>query len=360
MAAKKKVIPQAMAPANLPLSRAPAVPAPVEFLGDFEGILFIGDPHVFPKAIGRRKDDYLTSVLVKLEFAAEYANTHNLLPICLGDLFHREGVNALSCLNRLVLTLKKFNQKLVVLDGNHDRTSASLTESTALQLLVNTEIVMVPVNIGLSYQARVKGKMVDVHMFPHGVAIPEQVEQSQNTAIGVSHHDLAFGSSYPGSQPLKPVIGLDMVVNGHMHDTKPSELHGATYWHNPGNIEPLSVDLADFVPKVWVWDNPDNFSTLEGVQLPHGTDIFDFEGIAVSAGDAEEAVRVLDSSEFAAQIRQMDAQQASRTDDASVFKEDVREVLQVTTVSPAAIALVQLLTQSVVDEAEALAMGNAP
>lgn len=329
-------------------------------LGDFKGILFVGDPHVFPKPIGRRKDDYLSSVLGKMEYATDYAEEHDLLVICLGDMFHREGVNSLQCLNRVSRVLLKGSRKRrwLVLDGNHDRDTAALSDSCALTLLNLTGVVMVPPNVGLNYRANINGKTVDLHFFPHGVPLPDEVPASPNPSIGITHHDLAFGSAYPGALALKPIVGLDMVVNGHMHDTKESVLTGATYWHNPGNIEPLSVDLEDFVPKVWEWNLDLGFNTLTGILLPHGTDLFDKEGIQVEAGESEEAVRVLEKSQFAANLRQQDTEQAARTDDASVFKEDVTEVLEVATVSDATKALMRMLAQSVQNSAEAESMAS--
>lgn len=327
-------------------------------LGDFKGILFVGDPHVFPKPIGRRKDDYLSSVLGKMEFASDYADEHDLLVICLGDLFHREGVNSLQCLNRTSRVLLKGKRRWIVLDGNHDRVTAALSDSCALTLLDQTGVVMVPPNVGLNYQANINGKTVDLHFFPHGVPIPDSVPSSPNPSLGIFHHDLAFGSAYPGALPLKPIIGIDMGVNGHMHETKECVQAGATWWHCPGNIEPLSVDLEDFVPKVWEWNLDMGFSSLTGILLPHGTDLFDKEGIQVEAGESEEAVRVLAKSQFAANLRQQDTEQAARTDDASVFKEDVTEVLDVATVSDATKDLMRMLAQSVQNSVEEESMGS--
>lgn len=341
-------------------SRQPEVLSAIVDLGSFDGILFVGDPHVNPMPPGRRKDDYLASVLGKLEFATEYANDKNLLIVCLGDLFHRQGINSLTTLNRLTRVLNKANHTWIVLDGNHDRDSAALTDDCAMTLLAQTGTILVPPNVGHNYRAEIAGKVVDLHFFPHEVPLPDEVLASDNITIGVTHHTLAFeGGTFEGLVPLKAIRGMDMVVNGHLHDTKEPELHGATYWHNPGNIEPLSLDVKDFVPHVWEWAPSLGFGTLTPIALPHGTDLFDMQGLQVEAGDTEEAVRVLENSEFAAQIRQTDQSQADQTDDAELFKADVLEVLDLSMVSPEARALVQLLAQAVQNDAVAASESGA-
>ena len=53
------------------------------------GVLYIGDPHVWSKKPGRRRDeDFLATILGKLGQAAEIANKNHLWPICPGDLLH--------------------------------------------------------------------------------------------------------------------------------------------------------------------------------------------------------------------------------------------------------------------------------
>lgn len=352
--AKPKTLPSALVThsAVKNLSRYPDLPVAVEFLGKFDGVLYVGDPHASPLAIGRRQDNYFESCMSKLEFARDLANKHNLLVICLGDLFHRQGTNSLRLLNRMTRIFKGTHAKWLVLDGNHDRTDAVLNDDCALTLLDNAGTVRVPPNVGLNYQAEVAGKMVDLHFFPHGVQLPDQVVPSDNIAIAITHHDLAFGNPYPGAIALKPIMGIDKVVNGHMHDTKDTELHGATWWHNPGNIEPLSLDLEHFVPKVWRWEPSMGVDALEGIVLPHGTDLFNKDDKLVEAGDVTEAVHELTISEFATGMKRDETEQAARTNDASVFKEDVGEVLSLSSASQDAKNLVAFLAQAVQTQAE--------
>src|SRR5690606_4518046 len=79
-----------------------------------------------------------------------------------------------------------------------------------------------------------------------------------DTALWLTHEDLAFEGSYPGALPIQPIPGVDMVVNGHMHATKTPVLAEGTAYYNPGNITRMSIDLAEHVPSVWEWSPFDN------------------------------------------------------------------------------------------------------
>lgn len=322
---------------------------------EFDGILFIGDPHVSSKRIGRRKDDYTTSVLAKLSACATLCRDNNLMPIILGDLFHRSYDNGLSMLNRLVRVLKEFQVPPLVLEGNHDKGQTSLSDDDALQLLALTGIIDVILVAGAVGTLRIAGQDVMLHAVPYGSDIPDFVaEQPGVPQLMITHHDLAFGRTYPGALPLKPIANIDMVVNGHMHDTKPSAVFAGTHWNNPGNIEPLSVDLADHLPRAWSWRPGQAFDQLSPHDLPHGTDLFDLTGIQVEASDADEAVKhVLATSGFATLLQSESSLDAQKTDDASVLGADLETVLGAASASDAVATLLRAMMSQVAQAAQA-------
>lgn len=292
----------------------------------YRGFLFIGDPHVSSKRIGRRKDDYLSSVLAKLEACAEICARENLLAVCLGDLFHKNDDNGLQMLNRLTRCLKKFPEPMLVLDGNHDLGRAERSDDDALTLLGQTGVVQV-LNAGLVAEFRLEaaGSAVRLWAAPYGSELPARLPSFEGTTILISHHDLAFGGSYPGALPLKEMHGCDIVVNGHMHDTKSSVAMGETVWHNPGNIEPLSVDLAHHVPCAWEWVPAIGKGSLRPHTLPHGTDLFDMAGLQVAAAGEAETAQTLppQESSFAKLLARQNTAEAARTEDAAVLHEDL-------------------------------------
>ncbi len=72
--------------------------------GQYVGLLCIGDPHLASRVPGFRRDDYPNTVLNKLRWSLDYANQNALLPVLLGDLFHRPRDNA----NSLVVAALHF------------------------------------------------------------------------------------------------------------------------------------------------------------------------------------------------------------------------------------------------------------
>jgi predicted phosphodiesterase len=320
----------------------------------FDGILFIGDPHVSSKKIGRRKDDYLSSVLGKIEACATICNEKNLYPVFLGDLLHTWHDNSLRMLNRLTRALKKFDTTPVTLEGNHDKGKTHLDEDDALSLLLVSGTIDVIVDAGEFCRLNVRGAPVRLWGCPHGNDIPRELPEFEGNTILVTHHDLAFSSSYIGSLPLTEVLNCETVVNGHMHDTKPAVQVGNTWWINPGNIEPLSIDLIEHIPRAWSWHPENSPGLLNAHDLPHGVDLFDLTGTIVAAEDSDTAVAALLSagisepsqSKFAQLIRAQNESEAQKTDDASVLQEDLELVLGASGVSDAAKALMQGLFQS--------------
>lgn len=329
---------------------------------EFAGVLAIGDPHVCSKRPGRRKDDYLGSVLEKLSACAALCQEHNLRPVILGDLLHLHSDNSLRMLNRLMLVLQSFPRPPLVLDGNHDRDGKELDEDDALQLLANANAIVVPAP-GLAEVIRVRGQLVEIWAAPHGTPIPSKLTSSTKSAVRLllTHHDLAFGQSYPGALALKPIEGCALVINGHMHDTKPAVQQGGTYWHNPGNIEPLSVDLKDHQPAAWLWEPGTPPGSLVKLPLPHNPDVFDLTGLLVDAAPAAQAVAALSAipvttpavGKFAAEIDRQGGEEAHRTADASVLREDARQVLDARDAPPAVRAMLELLLDKVAARAEA-------
>lgn len=321
-------------------------------LQSFAGILYIGDPHVSSKRPGRRKDDYLSSVLGKLAFCAQVCNEQNLLPVIGGDLLHRADENSLRALNQLIAVLKSFHTTPVSLEGNHDKLETSLSEGDALYLLEQSGAVKVISSFGQFGEYLIGGNHVRLVGIPYGCTIPNSLPAGEGIAVAFTHHDLAFGGAYPGAIALKEIEGASMVINGHMHDNKPSVPMGGTVWHNPGNIEPLSVDLAHFVPRAWRWDG-DASAPLQGIELPHGTDIWDLTGVRVDAADADQAVSaylqtVPNPSRFAKILVEQKVQEtdAQRTEDVSGLKEDLRQVCEAGQMSDAAQQLLNSLFAS--------------
>lgn len=308
---------------------------------DMNGFLFIGDPHVSSRRPGRRKDDYVASVLGKIAYAADVARRENLMPVILGDLFHRAGENHLPTISRLTEVLKQFPVVPICLGGNHDKSETRLTEVDALHYL--DQVGVLRVFDGECREALVletPAGRVALWVAPYGAELPKAIESDADQVVLITHHDLAFEGCYPGAQKLYEIEGCDLVVNGHMHKTAPSVQVGRTYWHCPGNIEPLSIDCIDHVPAVWAWRGGDATQPLERIELPHERDCFDMTGLAIAAAAPTTALEGIGaesasiapiipaSSHFADLLSAESTLEAARTEDDQTFVEDLEEAFE--------------------------------
>lgn len=320
-----------------------------------KGVVFIGDPHVWSHKPGRRLDqNYLKTILGKIIWIAEYCNTHKLYPIILGDLLHDSQDNDLGMISQLIDALQRFDRKPLVLVGNHDISEKNLTPGTVLHLLHTTGQIEAIIHNGphalLTLTADDGTQEVLIGGTPYGEAIPHSLQKwsgivgeatheeikhamQVDKVIWITHDDLAFDSSYPNSLALHPILGVDICVNGHMHRTQKPVQKGVTAWYNPGNINRLTIDLIDQIPKIWVYEGDHSVTEpgadglpvplVQGVEIPHtpGAEILSLEGrlstIQSSADLLDEEAPSLPSdgliSKFVEQMKQ--DEQIARSDD---------------------------------------------
>ena len=234
----------------------------------YEGLLFIGDPHVCAFPPGFRLDDYRQTVLGKLEYCLDLAGTRRSLPIILGDLFHvpRDNPNAL-----LVALMELFRpHRPWVLVGNHDKHEARLTPDVSLSVLAAAGVVRLLESPGPVASMLIAGKKVLLGASPDWTPIPRQVERGDHDAVvWLTHHDLTFPGYESGRTALREVPGVDLVVNGHIHLPKVPQQVGQTLWLNPGSLVRISRSLParDMHPVVTIWTPLP--PSLEAVEVPH-------------------------------------------------------------------------------------------
>lgn len=311
-----------------------------------EGLLFIGDPHLWSLKPGRRRDtSYKDTVLRKIALAAEVSNRLNLWPILLGDLFHQPDDNDTQMLVQVIRALDLFERRPVSLEGNHDKNQLKLADNNPLRLLeVAGKLDIIsqgPWAQMVLGNGQGRAHTVVIGGTPFGQALPvsykdafgEDRTEEVDTAIWLTHEDLAFDGSYPDALPLLPIKQVELVVNGHMHGTKLPVKVEDTVYYNPGNITRMSVDMADHVPAVWEW-NPFTDETMissAGQKVPllrqhvlahtPGAEIFDFEGRHTKKA----AITVESQSSFVSQLLEQPADM--RTDDGTYARAALSEVL---------------------------------
>lgn len=237
----------------------------------YKGLLFIGDPHVASKAPSFRKDDYRAAILNKLEFALNYSDEHELLPIILGDLFHWPRDNATSLLTQLI---RLFDNRLILsITGNHDSTELTLQDDDSLSILAAAKKIHLLDKEG-PWKGLINGIEVSINGTAWNERLPNVVDKIKDeTTIWITHHNLAlFDVDEIGIKP-KEIPGIDLIVNGHMHKPAPKQVHGMTTWLNPGNIARVqrAEEVRTAVPsalKMTLGKGNENW-LFESIALPH-------------------------------------------------------------------------------------------
>jgi hypothetical protein len=305
--------------------------APIEC----NGLMFIGDPHLDDAKPGRRLDESFTeTILGKLEFLIERCNERGLVPVILGDLFEPENKVRVSnkLLNRTIRILTGSKLKAIINVGNHDKKNDILTDEDSLMTLKNSGVLHVIDEAGPVAVFQIGAKRYGMGASPYGQAIPTDVTGAfpdTDSVIWLTHHDIAFESPYPGSQPVHAIRGCNVVVNGHMHLYKKPLRIGTTTWFNPGNITRQYIDAIEHIPAVYIMsDQP----KLEKLVLPHAQGIFNLTGKLidpVSPGEAPKDGKPSSGgygdidTDFVALLAAEDSLEMKRSDDGSILKEEI-------------------------------------
>lgn len=303
-------------------------------IAGFNGLCFLGDTHLASGRVGRRIDDYAAAGLDKLRQAAAICRDENLLPIHLGDLFHKPKENYLPLLAQVMAVMREFPHPPLVVAGSHDRTESWFTDKDAAQLLADAGVVYLLQQPGEVFTLACAGvpsknaRHVRLWVTPAGCRIPDELPPTdgETLTIMVTHHDLDFRGMYPGATELHEIANCQVLVNGHMHTPTPMVIKGGTTCHNPGSMMRVSVDLKNHEPAVSVW-TPAHGSNLERRPLKIATHVFDLTGKEVYAADPKELKASLPKglrlSSFAAKLRGSDALESGRSDDGAVMVEQL-------------------------------------
>lgn len=264
---------------------------------EFSGLIFIGDPHLNYNNPGNRIDEYLDSILNKIKQISTICNKNNYLAIILGDLFHNLKYNEIQpeFLNKIILTFKEFKYPPILLIGNHDiKEKFNVSEKDAISIFENIGLFNFIRNNGLIGKIKVKykdeKKVIAIGGTPFGYEVPtnlsplvglegdaftpllnikdEYREQQKekiikklkvDKVIWLTHQKFNFNQYnsvidvIKNTKTINEIIGVDMVVNGDIHNKFAPILVGNTLYFNPGNISRVKVDEIDNIPHISLW-----------------------------------------------------------------------------------------------------------
>ena len=301
------------------------------------GFLFIGDPHLTSKKPNRRLEEDHEIIKVttdKLEQAILIANNLNAVPVITGDLFtYAKDSRALL----ITLTLRALNKAIhpvLCLPGNHDLLASEVTDDTALAIIAESgKLILFPTLSGPVATFKFKNKIIGLCGVAHDYVIPDSVTKwfdKVDDIILVTHHDIAFDGAYPGSLDVYPIEGCAMVVNGHMHRTKPALVAGNTTWVNIGNIFRQTIADSKHVPSVWYWE--------PGMPIPsqhalrYVVEVFDWTGKFIKSSVGSLIPDLLNDDEddvgsvFVSELSAMIGSEMPKSHDAGIILDDINAV----------------------------------
>ncbi len=305
----------------------------------FDGLLFVGDPHMTCVRPGRRvEDDFLEVPLDKIRQSREIAQEKNLLVVFLGDM--TDNPNKFKAGTQKVVEdrgriITGFAQAMdftpcVTIPGNHDKHEVRLTSDCTLAQMRDLRLIDVIEPGGPYAIIEISGKKVGLGGTPYGEPIPKDVRgifgEEVDQCVWITHDQFIFDHKIPVLRDPPEIKGVDVAVNGHDHECQKPRQIGQTNWHNIGNITRMSVDTADKPPAVWQWDPANG---MQRHALVYTEKAFDLVGLQVQADakGAFEAEKVREKSLFAELLIADASSDMARSDSGDVIEEDINRVL---------------------------------
>jgi predicted phosphodiesterase len=238
---------------------------------DYVGLLCIGDPHLEGRTPGHRKDEYPQVILDKLAWCFDYADEHRLLPALLGDLFDKPRDNPIWMIVKLIEML---DREVIGLYGNHDCADPVLKDHDSLSILVRSGRLRL-LDAENPWRGTMNGREVVVGGSSYRRPIPQEYGEFTLKApplvAWLTHHDLAIPGYEENSLRPQEIPGIDLVINGHIHQPAEAMKRGQTTWLNPGNISRRSrtVRAREHIPAALRIDVTKTGWSQQMVEIPH-------------------------------------------------------------------------------------------
>jgi hypothetical protein len=256
---------------------------------DYQGILFIGDPHLASQVPGFRRDDFPRTALDKLKFCLDYAGAERLLPAILGDLFHFPRDNANWLLGEAIALLSA--REAVAIYGNHDCREDRLLDNDSFSVLDKARALRL-VDAACPWRGTMNGQAVVLGGSSWGQPLPDRWDGDPGALVfWMTHHDLKVPGYEEGYLRPRELPGIAALVNGHIHRSLEPVVCGTTRWLTPGNLSRVSRSDASraHVPGALRLDIGPGGWTEARIPVPHAPfeEVFHAEVVdGIRPGDA--------------------------------------------------------------------------
>lgn len=223
-------------------------------------ILFFTDTHLQEEKISSRKDDYLTSILTKIEEISDIANKEEVNYVLFGGDFFTRPSPSYEVTIRLTQVLKKFNSKPIIgILGNHDiegrnpdtynkKAVKMLEEAKVLKILNDSEIFP-PFDTEIEIKAVNYKDGVDYNINFHKI---KKSDKNKILIVVVHAYILPFRANFPhlSIEEVSRESEGDIFLVGHYHDGYGVREINKKMFVSPGSIARDSKTQFDRIPQV--------------------------------------------------------------------------------------------------------------
>ncbi|MDI6860530.1 MAG: metallophosphoesterase [Caldisericia bacterium] len=223
-------------------------------------ILFFTDTHLQEDPISSRKDDYLKSILTKIEEVSQIANDENVDYVLFGGDFFTRPSPSYEVTISLTQVLKKFNSRPIIgILGNHDiegrnpetynrKAVKMLEEAKVLKIIKEGEIFPqfdeeIEI-VGINYKNGIDDN-IELHKI-------KKRDRSKILIVLVHAYLLPFKANFPHI-PIEEISKIsegDIFLVGHYHDGYGIREINGKIFVSPGSIARDSKTQFDRIPQI--------------------------------------------------------------------------------------------------------------
>ncbi|WP_285906013.1 metallophosphoesterase family protein [Pseudodesulfovibrio pelocollis] len=224
------------------------------------GLFLVADPHLADLPPGQRLDGYLEQIMSKLGACLDRARDLGMVPVVLGDLFHRPRDNSNKMLVELIRLFgsRTGSDRVWALVGNHDKYQSRFTEDLTIAVLEAAGALRLMKEEGPQFILETDTGAVLVGASPDGSPLPrgyERAPDGPSAVVWLTHHNIRFPEFEDLAYAIRELPGIDWLINGHIHRPQPTVRAGQTTWANPGNITRLTFSRRSLErqPAAAIW-----------------------------------------------------------------------------------------------------------